>query len=315
MGLRTIILAIVAVAILAISAGAIYYLTKPAPPPITTVIQSITTTAPQTTVTTVVQTTTTTTTLSTHTATVSPTSTAAPVQPRVTDIVSEGFVFVDDELYWRIKILGEVDLRDKIEINGVYSFWFGRFNITLPDGSPQDRIYKPGNYEEIVSQFIYLPGTMTLDIYIPTEWWEKICLEGVYRVVVWLKGPYNNYTVLFDKSFTFKMALNASITPNRWPSWSGPLKLEIDNTGDVPLILNGVGIELTGTETVIGWLAPTLRETVMPGESKTLEAQVQILSDFMEELRGKTRTVDFVLNIVGAPRRYAITIDVEFPRE
>ncbi|MEM0501789.1 MAG: hypothetical protein QXU24_06500, partial [Ignisphaera sp.] len=65
----------------------------------------------------------------------------------------------------------------------------------------------------------------------------------------------------------------------------------------------------------IGWLAPTLRETVMPGESKTLEAQVQILSDFMEELRGKTRTVDFVLNIVGAPRRYAITIDVEFPRE
>lgn len=306
MGLRAAILAVVAVAILAISAGAIYYITTPAP--------SSTTTTPQTTATTVIQTTTTTTTTpSTHTVTVSPTSPAGPIQPRITDIVPEGFVFVDDELYWRIKIFGEADLRNKIEINGVYSFWFGRFNITLPDGSLQDRIHEPGNYVDIVSNFRYIPGVMTLDIYIPTKWWETICLEGVYRVVVWLKGPYNNYTVLYSKNFTYRFSPSISFKPTRWSSWNEAIEFKVDNRGDIPLIIHGGDFVLSGTDTVIGWWALPSETIVMPGESRVLKASIEILSDFREWLRGKTRAVDINIEITGAPRRYTITTDIEFP--
>ncbi len=242
---------------------------------------------------------------------VTPTTTSPGLaQPRITDVVPEGFVLVGGEIYWRIKIYGEVDLRNYTTISGVYGSWFGRINVILPSGEGA-RLHEPPDYTNIVTQFSYLRGVKVLDVYIPTSWYENPCLEGVYRVTVWLKGPYENRTTLFDKNFTYRMDLKATISPTTWTSWNENLKLVIANTGEVPLIITGVGIERNGT--VIGWVLVPPEEIVMPGESKELAAQAQILDNFREELKGKSVVVDFVLSIVAAPRRYAITNEVRFP--
>ncbi|MEM4788840.1 MAG: hypothetical protein QXM55_04885 [Ignisphaera sp.] len=292
--LKILTLIVATLAILMVIAVAIYYLTP-----------SI---APQTTYTTV-----TTTINQTQTTTVSPSSPLPPTQPIITDIISEGFVFVDEDLYWRIKILGEADLRNKIEINGVYSHWFGRLNVTLPNGDTQDRIHIVGNYVDIVSQFTYLSKEMTLDIYIPTKWWEKICLEGIYSVVVWLKGPYNNYTILFSKNFTHIFSFNAIFKPTKWSTWNETIEIEVNNTGDIPLIISGGGFVLSGTDTVIGWWNQPSEIIVMPGEFKVIRGSIDILSSFREEFKGKTKTIDIYIDVIGAPMRYTITTSIEFP--
>ncbi|MEM0014336.1 MAG: hypothetical protein QXX81_02080 [Zestosphaera sp.] len=308
--MRNLLLVVIILVAMSAVVGAALHLMGPTAPatPITTPLPSTT-----------VPTSTPTATISTTTTPVKPTPTTTQAtqpsgltKPIITDVVPMGFVLVDGEVYWRVKVLGTVDLRDKIEINGVYAFWFGRFKVTLPDGREQTRLFMPGDYVNIVRDFRYIREEMTLDVYIPTNWYENPCLEGTYRFVVWLQGPYENRSLLFDKSFVYKMNLKANISPTELRSWSENLKLSLTNTGDVPLILQGVGIERTGTGTVVGWvLVP--EEIIMPNESKELTAPVQILNDFREEFKGKTITVDFVLNVVAAPQRYAITADVRFP--
>ncbi len=248
------------------------------------------------------------------------TQTTGPARPRITDVVSVGFVLAVDEphykeLYWRIEIHGEVDLREKVEIGGVYGWWFGTVTVYLPDGRVQDRVHEPPDYFNVFQSFQHMEGSKTLDVYIPTEWFEEVCLEGVYRVVVWLQGPYENRTVLFDKSFTLRMSLEASVGPTRWSSWSEALRLELRNSGDVPVILRGAGIELRETGTVIGWATIPEWVVVMPGESATVEARADIREEFREQLRGETEAVSFRLGIVGAPREYAVEVAVEFPTE
>lgn len=258
------------------------------------------------------------TTPTTHTTPTTPKPTTPPAgsaKPEIRDVVPEGFVFVDNELYWRIKILGEADLRDRITINGIYSFWFGRIDVTLPDGR-KALLYNPPDYVNVVTQFRTLSGEMVLDVHVPTAWYEKPCLEGTYRVTVWLSGPYENRTTLFDKSFYYEMNLKATISPTVWTSWNQSLKLAITNTGNMSLILGGGGIRRAGTDTVIGHWTPTppYPHVLTPGESKEISGPAEILYDDLKEaLKGKTVAVDFVLGIVGAPREYVITMNVTFP--
>ena len=236
--------------------------------------------------------------------------------PYVSNVEIERFLYEDEELYMRLKISGEADLRDRVEINGVYGWWFGSISVTLPDGS-QARLLRPEDHTTIFDQFRQLPGTLTVDVYLPWMWYEKHCLEGAYNVTVWLKGPYENRTVLYEKIFNLKMALTATVSPTTWRSWEENVEITVANTGDIPLILQGIGMEMTETGTVIGWIfAPTLEQgilVVMPGETKTWVGKPTMVGDLKEVLSGKMLQVDFVLGIAGAPRRFAATTNVRFP--
>ncbi len=302
------LLVVVFLIILGVVAGIAYYLTTPT---ITTTQTSIT----SATLSTPTPTTKPTTAPNTSIPPTTPTTSTSYIQPRITDVTSEGFVHVDGEIYWRFKISGEVDLRDKIEINGIYSWWFGRINVTLPNGE-HAYIFKPPDYTNIVTSLRYLSGSEIFDAYVldVEAWWEKSFLDGTYRIVIWLQGPYENKSVLFDKSFVFRMAFNTSITPTVWTSWDENLSLTITNVGDVPLILQSVGIERSGTGTVVGWVS-TPKEIVMPGESRKITAPVQILEHFREEFKGKNIDLDFLVSFVGAPDTYRITLNVRFPTE
>ncbi|MEM3161479.1 MAG: hypothetical protein QW056_00625 [Candidatus Bathyarchaeia archaeon] len=237
--------------------------------------------------------------------------------PYVSDVLISGFVYTEDgDLFMRLKIHGEADLREPLTINGVHGFWFGRISVRLPDGR-QTQVFEPGDYINVFTQFLELSGEKVVDVYLPTSWHENPCLEGSYNVTVFLKGPYGNVTVLFHKNFNLKMTLTSTVTPTTWDSWDENVTLSITNTGDVPVILQGVGMELRETRTVIGWInAPTLESrilVIMPGETKTWMGTATMASEFKEELAGKTLTVDFVMDIAGAPRRFAVTSNVSFP--
>ncbi len=236
--------------------------------------------------------------------------------PRISNVEIAGYLYSDEELYMRLKISGEVDLRNRLNINGVYGWWFGRITVSLPDGS-QGEIMDAENHENFFTQFTYLPGSITVDVYLPWTWYEEHSLEGFYNVTVWLQGPYEKRVVLFEKSFNLKMMLKAFVTPTTWRSWEENVSITITNTGNVPLILRGVGMEASGTGTVIGWLyAPTIEEriiVVMPGETRKWTGTPTMASNFKEELSGKTIQVDFVLDIAGASQRFAVTTSVNFP--
>lgn len=272
--------------ILVVAAGITYYLTTP----------------------------TTTTTQTPITSTTTPT-TSDHAQPRITDVTPEGFVFVDGEIYWRFEVSGEVDLRDKVTINGVYGWWFGVIDVTLPNGE-RTNVFVPPNYVDILTMFQSLSGSEVFDAYVldVDAWWEKSFLDGTYRVVVWLKGPYENKSVLFDKSFDYRMDCNISVTPTVWASWNESLEIAITNTGDVPLVLQGVGIVWSGTGSVAGDVSIS-REVIMPGESKEIVAPVYIFEDFRAYFKGKTIALDFVFNFAGARQEYIEALNVSFPAE
>ncbi|MCL7385662.1 MAG: hypothetical protein LZ158_04805 [Thaumarchaeota archaeon] len=232
----------------------------------------------------------------------------------VSNVEIERYLYEDEGLYMRLKISGEADLRGPVNINGVYGLWFGRITVMLPDGS-QGQLLQPEDHTEFFTQFLQIPGTITVDVLLPWEWYERHPLEGAYNVTVWLIGPHESRIVLFKKIFDLKMALHASVSPTAWKSWEENLAITVTNKGNVPLILQGVGMETSGT--VIGWIyVPSLEQrilVVMPGETKTYVGTPTIVGDFKEILSGKTLQVDFVLDIAGAPRRFAVTTKVSFP--
>ncbi|MEO3992865.1 MAG: hypothetical protein QN229_00915, partial [Desulfurococcaceae archaeon TW002] len=75
------------------------------------------------------------------------------------------FVFVDREIYWRFKILGEVDLRDKVTINEVYGWWFCVINVITPNGELTN-IFVPPNYTDILISSQYFSGSKVFDAYV-----------------------------------------------------------------------------------------------------------------------------------------------------
>jgi parallel beta-helix repeat protein len=241
---------------------------------------------------------------------------STPSNLYVSTVEIDRYLYEDEGLYMRLKIRGEVDVRDRVEINGVYGWWFGRVTVVLPDGS-QAQLLQPEDHTSFFTQFLQIPGTLIVDISLPWDWYEHHCLEGAYNVTIWLKGPYENYAVLYKKVFNLKMALTAAASPTTWKSWDENVTITVANRGDIPLIVRGVGMEISRTGTVIGWIyTPTLEQrilVVMPGETKTWIGTPTIAGDFKENLSGKTLQVDFVLDIAGAPRRFAATANISFP--
>ncbi|MGP3667024.1 MAG: hypothetical protein ACKD6N_07570 [Candidatus Bathyarchaeota archaeon] len=236
--------------------------------------------------------------------------------PYVSNVVISRFVYTDEGLYMRLKIYGEADLREPMTINGVHGFWFGRVSVRLPDGR-QAQLLEPEDHTKFFTHFNRIPGELAVDVYLPTIWHENPCLEGIYNVTVFLKGPYENITVLFHRDFNLKMALNATVSPNTWKSWEQNITIRITNTGNVPVILQGVGMEMSQTGTVIGWVYASTPEdrimVIMPGESVTWIGTPTMAGNFREELAGKTLPVDFVFDIAGARTRFAATLNVRFP--
>lgn len=243
----------------------------------------------------------------TSTTSIPPTTSATTPRIRIDDVTPVGFVLVDEELYWRIKVFGEVDL-------GEYrGHMFVIITVTLPDMREAD-LFKPPDYMNI-TRHLWFSGELVLDAYIPKEWFEKPLLEGEYRVTIWLYKPYKNMTLIFDKSFYLRAVLSISITPKTWASWRENLTVLVTNTGDLPLILEGIGMELPGTGTVIGWVqVPYQKMVVMPGESKSMAATTEILEHFRDELRGKELTVDFLFSFTGLPPR-RIQLSIRFPTQ
>jgi hypothetical protein len=258
----------------------------------------------------------TTNTLSPRTSPTPTVTTTSPTQPKVSDVISGGFVVVgDDEVCWRIKIYGEVDLRDKVTVNGIYGVWFGRINVTHP-GREEVLLYEPGNYADVLTQFFYLSGTKVLDACVHYWTWdESPWPEGIYRVVVWLYHSPGIYVTLFEKSFNFTMNLKASVSPTTWRRWNETLRLTIANTGSVPIYIMGGSIYLEeNPNLVIGWWQQTPpTDIVLPGQTKELVGPALVRDEFVENLRGRVATVKMVLGILTAQREYSIVTDIRFP--
>ncbi|MEM2158062.1 MAG: hypothetical protein QXO72_03490, partial [Sulfolobales archaeon] len=224
------------------------------------------------------------------------------------------WVINDREVCWRFRVSGEVDLRDRIEINGVYGNWIGRFQVKLPNGE-NALIFESPNYNIDVSQFGYLSGSRTLDACVLDldAWWGKSLLEGTYTASIVLYGPYENRSILFSRNYTYTANLNISVAPTVWNSWNQSIVIQIVNTGDVPLILQGIGIEHSGTGTGIGFTQIS-EEVIMPGESKSVAATVQTFDYVRENFKGKSASLDFNLNFAGINRVFKVVTDVTFPK-
>ncbi|ADV65565.1 hypothetical protein [Desulfurococcus mucosus] len=224
-----------------------------------------------------------------------------PLQPYISNITLEGFLYVGGDLYMRLKVYGDVDLRD--------TDWIGVFKVWLPDGREEERIHEAGDYASISDTFRLLRGVKTIDVYIPTKWYEEPRLEGAYNITVFLYGPYQNRTMLFTRILNLRMALTARISPTTWRSWDENITVTVTNTGDVPVILYGVGIEHSGT--LIGRIRGPSEVVIMPGETKDYAGVLEV--DEKTYYAGKTIQVDFPLSIVGASQRFTITQTVSFP--
>ncbi|MEM3833518.1 MAG: hypothetical protein QW128_08050 [Thermoprotei archaeon] len=257
----------------------------------------------------------------TTTRTTSLTSTTTQGGPIVTNVTTE-FVYIKEkqDLYLRLKIYGEAYLHDKISINGVYGFWFGHINVTLPNGKVENKFYDPGDYVNIHTQFLQISGVKIIDVYVPTRWYENPLLDGTYRVIVWLHGPYKNFTVLFEKIFNFKFSYNSTVSPAVWNSWNQELTFTLTNTGDVPIIIGrdiGIIVNKTGIAVgIIGWAHAvnlTTENVIMPKETLKWTAAVEIRDDFKPNLKGKTILVSFWIDTVGVSQYYPIEMDVTFP--
>jgi len=250
-----------------------------------------------------------TTTLSPGTTSTPTTTSVSPGQPRVSNITSEGFVIVEDsEVCWRVRIYGEVDLRNITTINGVTGHWFGRINVTHPAGN-EILLFEVGDYVNVFTQFSYLSGSKVLDACVLYWTWEgEIWPEGTYEVILWLYHSPGIYTTLFEKTFNLKMNFEVNITPTTWDQWNETLKLTIKNTGDVPLFVGAGDIYLVSNpDVLIGWWGGQGYEVILPKQTKELAEPVLIRSDYVEYLSGKTATVRITILTTN------ITINVSFP--
>ena len=140
---------------------------------------------------------------------------------------------------------------------------------------------------------------------------------GAYDVTVWLKGPYENRTVLYKKVFNLTMALTATVSPTTWGSWEENVTITVVNTGDVPLIVEGVGMVMPDTGNSIGLIsAPTAKQgilVIMRGETKAWVGTPEMFGDSKIYLSGKTLKIDFCLDVAGAPQQFVVTENITFP--
>jgi hypothetical protein len=234
--------------------------------------------------------------------------------PYISNVEIEKFLYENDELYMRLKITGYANLTDNININGVYGSWFGRVTVKLPDGSEAELLHS-GDHTTVFTQFSEIPRTLTIYAFLPTEWYEQHNLEGEYNISVWLQGPYENRTSLFEKSFDLTISLEVKISPTSWNSWEEPITLTITNKGSLPVVWDGsVSLQKAGID--IGSISAQkegARIVIMPGETKRITATATISEIHKKDLGGQTLPIDFIIFIVGKAQPAKITETISFP--
>lgn len=83
------------------------------------------------------------------------------------------------------------------------------------------------------------------------------------------------------------------------------------------MILRGsdIGIELPGTGNIIGWVLTPSDIVVMPGESKSIIGQIQILDDYKESFRGKTIPLNFIVDTTGSCKTHRVQLEITLPTQ
>lgn len=264
----------------------------------------------------------------TESAQASPTSTSpiSGYRLSVYDIIPQGFRIVDDVVYWRFKIVADIYLGDKIEINGTYGFWTGVITVILPNGK-EPWIFTPPDYSTGRNQFSSITGSVEYDAPVydllggtSPSVHPQSSLNGTYKVIVWLSGPYDekkgDYTrvVLAEKSFNYVFDVSIGLHPVEWSSWDQDLVITISNRGSVPVFFKGAGILIHGVNTVIGWLTIQY-DYVYVGinESKSIVSKLWILEDYKVLYEGKTEPVDILFDFLTVQSPINMTFTIKFP--
>ncbi|MEM4776920.1 MAG: hypothetical protein QXP40_01420 [Desulfurococcaceae archaeon] len=230
----------------------------------------------------------------------------------VYDIIPIGFNIVDEIVYLRFRIIGEVDLREKMEINGVYGDWIGFIEFIVPN-NVKTWVFTPPDYYTGRNTFKYILGTVDYDAPIydlrggsPSTTHPQSPLNGTYIVRILLNGPYSEergeYTkvLLMEKKFTYMFNVSINLHTLNWSSWDQDINITIINEGEVPVFFKGGAVLVHGVNTVIGWF--TIEDPYIPvdvNQSKNIVVKLVFLDDYKSSYEGETRDVDLLFEFIS----------------
>lgn len=251
--------------------------------------------------------------------------TNATAKLAIHDIVPQGFHIVDETVYLRFKIVGEVDLRNKLEINGVYGSWTGFIKFIAPNGV-ETWIFTPPDYYTGRDTFNYLVGSVEYDAPVydlrggsPSATHPQSSLNGTYVVKVLLSGPYDEergeYTkvLLMEKRFNYTFKVSINLHTLNWSSWSQDVDIHVINEGDVPVFFTGAAVSVHGVDTIIGWL--TIQDQYVPidiNQSRNTVAKLVFLDDYKPDYEGKVKQVDILFEFKTVSY-INMTFTIDFP--
>lgn len=255
-----------------------------------------------------------------------PTSPISSNKLSIYDVIPQGFHVVDEVVYWKLKIFANIDLRDKVEINGTYGYWTGIITIVLPNGR-EPWIFIPPDYSTGRNQFNYITGSVEYDVPVydllggtAPYVHPQSPLNGTYKVIIWLSGPYDEKigeyprVILIEKTFNYTFKASIDLHPLEWSSWDQDVVITISNEGDIPIFFKGAGILIHGVNTVIGWL--TIQNDYVYidiNESKNIDAKLWILEDYKAMYEGKVEQVDILFDFQTIQSPINITFTIKFP--
>ncbi|MEM4816998.1 MAG: hypothetical protein QXU77_05580 [Desulfurococcaceae archaeon] len=225
----------------------------------------------------------------------------------VYDIIPKGFDIVENIVYFKFKVIADIDLRDYIEINGVYGSWIGVITAIVPNGK-ESYVFTPPDYSEIRNQFKYLNGSIeyATPVYDLLAWYQsETCpqssLNGTYRIKILLSGPYDEKTgeypkvLLMEKNFTYNFKISIELKTLEWKTWDQDVEITLINEGDVPVFFTGAAILVHGVNTVIGYLNiqnPSQYIYIDTGEFRNITTKLSFFDEYVPYYRGKTIEVD-----------------------
>lgn len=264
---------------------------------------------------------------STQVSTTLTSTTSSSIKLSIYDVIPRGFHIVDEIVYLRFEIIGDVDLRESIEINGIYGYWQGVVTVVVPNGV-EPWIFIPPDYSTGRNIFDHIEESVEYDVPVydllggsPSVTHPQSPLNGTYKITVWLSGPYDEKVggypkvVLIEKSFNYTFKVSIGLHSLEWSSWDQEVAISITNGGDVPVFFRGAGILIHGVNTVIGWLSIQSNYICINiNESKDIVAKLTILDDYKPIYEGKVEPVDILFEFLTIPPINE-TFPVKFPAE
>lgn len=243
------------------------------------------------------------------------------------DIIPVGFIVVDEVVYWRFRVIGSVDLRNEIEINGKRGLWSGFIVVNVPNGV-EAWVFNSPDYSTGRNYFVVINGVVEYDAPVydlrggsssPTH--PQSSLSGIYRVEIIIVGPYDEETginprvSLFMKTFNYSFKTSIDLLTLEWGSWSQEVEILVVNEGDVPVVFNGASLFVHGIDTVVGWInIDSFYIVVEKGCSRVVEAKLSIRSDFREYYAGRVDELDVVFIFEPENRVVNKTYTISFPQ-